>query len=90
MKIIVTIIPTNRGANLLLFLFLFFRKTKKEDPIFQLFASLVTRSISVFCLQGVAFCFKTMQNLVKLHRGTFLHAIPVGTTQQTFVLMKKS
>ena len=79
MKIIVTIIRTNRGANLLLFLFLFFRKTKKEDPIFQQFDSLVTINTSVFCLQGVVFCFKTMQNLVKLHKGIFVHAIPVGT-----------
>ena len=57
MKIIVTIIPTALVTNSLLSLLLYFwRKQKRESKLEQA-VGLVTRNISVVCLQRIALYF---------------------------------
>ena len=77
MKINVTIIPTDLVTNLLLRSFCPFLQTKKKEPNFQQFDSLVMRNISVFCLQRVALYFKAIQNSIDFYKGISLRVIPV-------------
>ena len=57
MKLIVTIIPTALVTNSLLSLLLYFwRKQKRESKLEQA-VGLVTRNISVVCLQRIALYF---------------------------------
>ena len=71
MKIILTILPAYLVTNLFLSFFLSFLTDQKHESGFQQVESLVTRNISVFCLQRVALYFKTMPNLINFYKGIF-------------------
>ena len=72
MKIIVTIIPTDLVTNSLLSFFLSFLTNQKQESDFLQVGGLVTRTISVFCLQLVALYFKAMSNSTEFYKGGFL------------------
>ena len=58
-------------------LFLSFLTNQKQESGFQQVDGLVTRNISVFCLERVALYFKAMPNSIDFYKGIFLHVIPV-------------
>ena len=58
-------------------LFLSFLTNQKQESDFQQIGGLVTRDISVFCLQRVVLYFKVMPNSIDFYKGIFLHFIPV-------------
>ena len=58
-------------------LFFSFLTNQKEESGFQQVGGLVTRIISVFCLQRVALYFKAMPNSIDFYKGIFLLLIPV-------------
>ena len=45
---------------------------QKQELIFQEVGGLVTKNISLFCLEGVAHYFKAMPNSVALYIGIFM------------------
>ena len=49
---------------------------QKQELIFQEVGGLVTKNISLFCLEGVAHYFKAMPNSIALYKGIFLHVVP--------------
>ena len=53
-----------------------FRRNQKQEAKFQQVGGLVTRNISVSCLQRVALYFKGMPNSIDFHKKIFLHVIP--------------
>ena len=77
MKIIVNIIPTDLVTNWLFILFFVLSYKPKQESGFQQVGGLVTRNISVFYLQPVAFYFKAILTSVDFYKGIFLYVIPV-------------
>ena len=67
MKIIVTIIATDLVTNLFLSLFCPFLENKKKIKFLAGYG-LVTRNISVFCLQQVALYFKAIPNSINFYK----------------------
>ena len=77
MKIIEAIIPKDLVTYLLLSSFCPFLQTKDKNQVFRKLGGLVTRNISVFCLERVALYFKAMPKSINFYKGIFLHIIPV-------------
>ena len=59
-------------------LFLFFLTNQKHESGFQQVDALVTRNVSVFCLERVALYFRTMPNSINFYKEIFLPVIPVS------------
>ena len=57
--------------------FLFLLTNQKQESGFQQVGGLVTRNISVFCLQRVALYFKAIPSSIDFYKEIFLHVIPV-------------
>ena len=77
-KEIVTFIDSYRFIYKFAFiLFLFFLTNQKQESGFQQVGGLVTRNISVFCLERVALYFKLMPNSIDFCKEILLHVIPV-------------
>ena len=68
---------SNKFAFILFFSFL---ANQKQESGFQQVGCLVTRNISVFCLQQVAVYFKATPNSTDFYKGIFLYVIPVRIT----------
>ena len=49
----------------------------KQESRFQKVGGLVTRNVSVFCLQQVTLYFKAMPNSIDFYKAIFLHVFPV-------------
>ena len=77
MKIIVTTILIYLVTNLLLSFFFSFLTNQKQESGFQQVGGLVTRNISIFCLERVVLYFKAMPNSVDFYKEILLHVIPV-------------
>ena len=58
-------------------LFLSFLANQKQKSDFQQGGALVTRNISVFCLQWTVLYFKAMPDSIDFYKGIFLYVIPV-------------
>ena len=54
-----------------------FHRNQKQASNFQQVGDLVTRNISVFCLQWVVLYFKGMTNSIDFYKRISLHVIPI-------------
>ena len=59
--------------------FLSICRIQKQESSFQLVGHLVSRNISVFCLQRVAHYFKDMPNSIDFYKRILLHVIPTSS-----------
>ena len=69
------IIPTKLARNSVLLLCFPLVKTKNRN--LHKAGGLITKSISVFCLEQTALYFKSMLFSIDFYTAFFLHAIPV-------------
>ena len=72
-----TVLRLKGSVKIMVFItFLSFRRNQKQEFNFQQVGRLVTRNISIFCLQQVPLYLKDISNSIDFYKRIFLYVVP--------------